>query len=457
MRRKVRVGGECDHVGRQDRSSLIEIEARTLELRSQAKKKVLDRDRNRTESLARVIVAPGQSHTSYGEPAIPTLVNFLRSTPSDLLHDYFDRLNLTLEPKPVWTAKQPGLGKALQKAVEALEEDHRQRVMNDADRINAMADEVGQTALFAAANNAEMLEALPNGYARAAWMLLHAPALLDRAEQVRFTDDRRYGRMWDGFISEPGLCVAPADGRLETFKQAIKGHFKSRNVEVELCARSRASLDQPTVKLLQAAIYREGRSGERKAFIAGELDRLLEHPVIEAAITYEAKTGVIEVVANTRETRDNLVRLFTEHLLSTPFQGERLRVRKYTLDRLRKPFAFPTDPEDNIESVRVTLLRLMPLDTAGERVTLECMRNAKRNIWQMAHDDFAERSPLHDGFAVTQVRFTVKFRPTTGFSGGRTLPVTVTMPTGCDLKDQTFRRQLIGNKYLHTWGLVRDV
>ena len=349
------------------------------------------------------------------------------------------------------------VAQALLKAVERMDDTVRSRVMTDADRIGAMADDAGQAALFAITTEVTTLDQLPNGYARAVWMLLHAPMGFEHAEHVRYADDRRYGRMWDGFVCETGRTVAREGEKLDAFKHSICKQFGSRNVEVEICDRSRSRLGENDAELVQAAIYREGRAGERKAFVDGRLDRLPDHPVIEAAITYEPANGTVEVVAAARETREDLVRLFAEHLLGTAFQGERLKVRQYTLDRMRHPFEFPTDPEDNIEEVRVTRLRLMPYDTRGERVTLECMRGAKRTIWRMADARFAEQDPLQDGWGVMQVRFTIKFRATPGVRGGRTLPVTISMPKGCDLKDQTDRERLIGEKYLRRWGLLRDV
>jgi hypothetical protein len=53
------------------------------------------------------------------------------------------------------------------------------------------------------------------------------------------------------------------------------------------------------------------------------------------------------------------MRLFAEHMLGAPLQGERIPIRQYSLDHLLQPFDFPHDVEDNIESVKVTLLRLM--------------------------------------------------------------------------------------------------
>ncbi len=203
-------------------------------------------------------------------------------------------------------------------------------------------------------------------------------------------------------------------------------------------------------------MFREGRSGERKAFVDGRVGRLPDRPVLEAALTYEPEGGVVEAVATPRENRVVLARMFTEHLLGVPFGGERMPLRRYELDHLRQAVPFPTDPEDSIESVRLNLLRLMPLDTQAERVTLECMAGAERSIWQMA-DDFGERNPLRSGCAVTQARLAIRFRPVPGGRGVRTLPVTVSMPHGCDLKGRTARERLVGDKYLRRWGFLRDV
>lgn len=357
----------------------------------------------------------------------------------------------------MWTQKAADLGSNLQRAIEALGVADRNRIMGDADQIGAMSDDAGQAALFSITQDAERLTLLPSGYARAIWTFLNARHDFEHAEQVRYADDQRYGRIWEGFLCQSGCTVARDGEELKAFKEAIRGQFSSRNVEVEICDRLRAKLEEDDTKLVQAAIYREGLPDTRIAFVDGRLDRLLDHPVLEAAITYESAIGVVEVVAKSRKVREELVRLFAEHLLKAPFDGQRLKVRQYSLEVLRRPCAFPTDPDDNIEAVRVNLLRLMPLDTTGERVTVECMRGAQRNIWQMANARFDQCDPLQEGYRITQARFTIKFKPSIGMRGSRTLPVTISMPEGCDLKDRTDRERLIGEKYLRRWGLLRDV
>lgn len=383
------------------------------------------------------------------------LHDFLRSTPTPLLTAYFGVAAPRWRPEVDWAAPAPDLGRALLRAVDAMDAPDRARVMNDADRICAMADEPGQSAIYAVTSAQDDLDRLANGHARALWTFLHAAVDYEHAEQVRYADSKRYGRMWDGFVCAKGCTVARGGEALLAFERAIAERFRTENVEVEICDRSRSSADGIEHELVQVAVFREGRSGERKAFVDGRVGRLPDRPVLEAALTYEPERGVVEAVATPRENRVVLARMFAEHLLGSPFGGERVPLRRYDLNHLRRPVPFPTDPEDNIEAVQLNLLRLMPLDTQAERVTLECMGGAERSIWQMA-DDFGERNPLRSGCAVTQARLAIRFRPVLGARGGRILPFTISMPHGCDLKGRTARERLVGEKYLRRWGFLRD-
>ena len=388
---------------------------------------------------------------------MPTVPDFIRSTPPAALRDYFTAINVALPDDVVWEGAANDVVPPLLRAVDAMGDTDRLRVMNDADRVGAMANEAGEAALYSVSTSPAHLDTLANSHARALWMFLKDPAGFSHAEEVRYADDRRFGRMWDGFACSSGIVIPRAGDRIEAFRKAIAKTFDSRHVEVEICERSRPSHDGADAELIQVAIYREGRAGDRRAFVNGKLDRQPFRPVIEAAITYEPANGTVEVVAQARETREDMVRLFAHHLLSTPFDGKRVPVRQYRLDHLRQPYNFPTEPVDGIESVRVTSMRLMPMDTQGRRITLDCMRGSTETIWQAAAEELKGQEEGIEGYRITRVRFTIRFRPTPGVRGGRTLPVTITMPQGCDLKDRTERERLVGEKYLRLWKFVRDV
>jgi hypothetical protein len=388
---------------------------------------------------------------------VPTVAQFLRSTPPAALRSYFTATEAPLPPEFSWDAKGTAIVEPLLRAVDALNEASRHRILSDAERVGAMADEPGEAALYSITTAAALLDTLENSHARALWMFLNDAAGFSHAEEVRYADDKRFGRLWEGFVLQRDCTVARGGAALSEFQRAIAERFGSRHVHVEICDRVRPMLDGKDIALVQVAIYREGRSSDVREFIDGKLDRRPLRPVIEAAMTYEADTGIVEVVAPVAETREELVRMFATHLLGSLFVGDRLRVRQYSLERLREPFAFPTDLEDGIESVRVSQLRLMPYDGQKERIALECRRGSERSIWQMAEERLRDQGQRIENYLIVQAQFTISFRGTPGQRGSRTLPVRISMPSGCDLKDRTERERLVGDKYLRRWGLLRDL
>lgn len=211
-------------------------------------------------------------------------------------------------------------------------------------------------------------------------MFVNDPVRFRRAEEVRYTDDRRRGRMWDGFIGAPDLEVRRDDASLSSFMTATREWFESGKVQVDVFDRHRPTFEGEDCAIVQVTVYREGRPDDFLEFVDGALDRQARRPVFGAALTYEPLTGVIEVVAKDREGRSDLVRLFARDLLATEFREERLPLRCFDLAVLMRPFGFDSDAEDGIQSVRVSHLRLMPLDAQGERITLECMRDAEISI-----------------------------------------------------------------------------
>jgi hypothetical protein len=386
-----------------------------------------------------------------------SMTSFIRNTPTARLRAYFQQTGIDLPSTVDWAAPQTEVVRPLLAAVDEMDEAAQARVRNDAERVSEMADEAGQTALFGVARDRDALETLENRFARALWMFLNDPTAFRQAEEARFTDERRRGRMWDGFIGPPGLTPQRDGETLDRFKAAVRDSFESKHVHVDIFDRQRPTFDGQDCELVQATVYRDGRLDDFLEFVNGTLDRRPRRPVYEAALTYEKSNGVIEVVANDRESRENFVRLFARELLGSEFNEKRIPWRRYDLAILLRPYDFPTDPQDGIESVRVSQLRLMPMDTVGERVTLECTRDTSHTIWQMASAHFGSADPLAGGWVATQAKLSIRFHPEAGSRRGRTLPLTITMPHGCDLKDRTERERMIGDKYLRRWSIVNDV
>jgi len=341
-----------------------------------------------------------------------SVTSFIRNMPAPSLRAYFDYTGIEL-PTPIdWNAAEPAVVRGALRAIDEMDDEARARIVNDGERVGALADDAGQTALYSVVDDRSVLDDLANGHDRALWMFLNEPVRFRHAEEVRYTDERRRGRSWDGFIGAPNLDLRRDEASLEAFKAALRERFASNNVHVDVFERCRPTFDGEDCELLQIAIYREGPLDDFLAFDeGGALVRRARRPVFEAAMTYEPATGVIEVVANDRESREEMVRFMAHDLLGIEFQSEKVPFRTYDLAVLLQPHDFPTDPEDGIESVEIKQLRLMPIDNVGERVTLECLRKADRTIWSMAAERFGAGDPLAGGWVATQAKITIKFEP----------------------------------------------
>ena len=388
---------------------------------------------------------------------MPSVAKFIRNTPAASLRTYFEQTGIDIPVEIDWDGPERDVVRPLLQLVDEMDETDLARMMNDAERVNNMADEAGQTALYSVIEDRTRLDNLGNAHDRALWMFLKEPAGFLRAEEVRFTDERRRGRMWDGFIGTPNVALQRDAEALAAFEKAVRERFASNNIHIDIFDRHRPMFEGEDCELVQVVVYREGLPDDDLAFDEhGKLTRRPRRPVFEAAMTYEPETGVIEVVANDRESREDMVRFLARDLLGIEFQQERLPFRQYDLSVLLQPHDFPTDSEDGIAVVEVKSLRLMPIESVGERVTLECLRKADRSIWDMARARFGGADPLQGGWVATQAKLTIRFHPNGGSRRGRTLPLTITMPHGCNLKDQTEREQLIGERYLRRWGILRD-
>lgn len=381
----------------------------------------------------------------------------LRKTAGEALREYFDRPEIGLPTEFDWTVPENELSSPLLGAIEKMSRVQRDRISNDAERVHALSDEPGQAAIYSVAEDPAFLDGLTNPHARSLWMFLNAQDHFRHADEVRFTEDRRRGRMWAGYMTDAGCAVQRDAAARHAFITAIKEFSGATHAHVDIFDRVRTTHEGDECDLVQVTIYREGRPDDLLHFDDnGALVRQAYRPVFEAAVTYEPATGGIEVIANDKVTRLKIVKAAVTHLLGLEFNENQLPLRCYDLSVLLTPYDFPVDEEDGIEGVEVRELRLMPIDDSRRRVTLENMASADGTIWSMADEMFDDRTPLREGFVITRAKLAVKLARRPGGDRRRTLTLTITWPHGCDLKDRTATEQMIGEKYLRRWGILVD-
>jgi hypothetical protein len=380
---------------------------------------------------------------------------FRRASP-EALQAYFQHRGVKLPADFDWTTTESARFKQLLEIVEEMNVTERARLEADAEQIVPMAEEAGQTALGNVVTDTPAYQNIESAHDRALFVFLNDLQAFRQAEDIRYLDEKRRGRMWTGFVLVPDLLIKRDPETLEVFQQTLRNHFKLDKVHVELFDRVRRTFDGGEHPMIQITIYREGALTDDLAFDGPDLVRRPRRPVLEAAITFEPGTGVVEVVARDKEIREALVRHTSRDLLGIDFKNSKLPLKRYDLTVLMKPHAFAVDAADGIDYVKVRALRLMPIDDSSERVTLECTDQSDRTIWDMAELRFGNTNPLRSGFVCTKATLAIKFHPKADARRGRTMQLDVTMPHGCNLKERTSNEQMIGEKYLRRWGLLEE-
>ncbi len=385
---------------------------------------------------------------------------FIRKTPRASLRAYFDK-----KPHPIaalvnWNDEESDLVKPLLKAVDEMTDTELAMLKIDAERIHEMTDEIGQRALFSVVTDGHIATylALKSAHDRALFVFLRSPDAFRRAEDIRYADEYRKGRMWDGVLDPIDLNVSRNNQHIADFEKQVTDYFRTGGkLKVEIFNRTRSDLEYDAIELVQVMIYREDLPDSYLAFENNDLVTKVRRPVYEMALTYEAKTGAIEVISQGRECREELVKLFSATLLQSPLdEAQRVPLKKYDISKLLHSYDFPTDPEDGIEIVKVMMLELKPMDS-GNKVRPTVTAKETKTIHEVSRDWFATHDPLRTGFLPAKAKLSIRFKPDSIDRRGKTLPVEITWPNGCDLKGKTAKEQLIGDKYLKRWGLVEEI
>ncbi len=130
----------------------------------------------------------------------------------------------------------------------------------------------------------------------------------------------------------------------------------------------------------------------------------------------------------------------------------------FELDGLKqRGLAFPFDPADGIEDVRLSKLRLSVKgqtreeERANQRVTLEVNASGNQEaIWDLLDRVVGDRRIASENVQVTQARFQFVFRSNRR-GGTETLSFDVTYPDLCSLKQDP--KHKLARDYLRWWGI----
>jgi hypothetical protein len=175
---------------------------------------------------------------------------------------------------------------------------------------------------------------------------------------------------------------------------------------------------------------------------------------------YLPREGAVEIIAKGgTKVQQALRKAFCKAALATDVEEADPDRAVYGLDHLLDPtFAFPTEPEDRVASVRLKRILFEPDVSipAIERLQLQFEPDASHPQVRAAINKQLTAAGLkRSQVSVTQVGIQIRF---VGDGGrrNRTLTINVGLPNTYDLKSKPDDVRVVGERCIHRWGIVRD-
>ena len=384
---------------------------------------------------------------------------FINNTPVKALQNYFEAVCNDLIVDIDWKADEKSIRKLLISIADSLTGESLALLKSDTERVNALTDELGQSILKHSIFDEEIKEyyQLENEHDRVLWLFLKDSNRFRQVEDCWYTDTGRNGRIWDAFIGPQEIEVSKDENDISAFKDKILELFRADGkIQVDIYERTRAESEDNQIELIQVMVYREDLPSTQLAFEEENLVSKIIRQVKEVALTYEPKSGYIEVVVEGKENRKSIPKIFSEVLLKSPIEGEKIPLKRYNIQSLLKQRTLSFDTVDGIESVDVTMLKVSRPNSYNT-VTLDVSTKEESSIYEISKEYFGDNDPLKSGFKLKQVRISIKFMPDDERRRGKILHVKIREPNGCDLKSKSQKEKLVGDKYLEKWGLVEKL
>jgi hypothetical protein len=394
-----------------------------------------------------------------------SLPKFLRRVPAESLKAYFDERGYD-RTKIDWDDKQPKLIEQIRTVIDGLAEQQRHRVFDDFERVSQLADEIGHLALRGTLVSApEFLDAISgieSQEGRALLALLRQPDAFEHALSVAYAERLQYGRSWNRFSVREPRSPDHSAATTDALSKEISGLFEAfdgsgRKVSIDIFERpGTGSFGSPGDRLFQYTIYVEKLPESSLEFGEDGPARRTFRPAREAALCLDCGAGILDVLSDGgKDLREKIACAFGRLVLEDEAGLQPVRRRDFHLDRLKRPIGFPTDPRDRIVNVAVTQLGLAALDGKYGRVTIDVGKSSDESIYSASQRWFGNAEPIGRlDWRVVQAKLRIIFDPEEAGRRKKVVTAELRLPNASNLKNQTWRHQLVSEKYIERWGLA---
>jgi hypothetical protein len=125
------------------------------------------------------------------------------------------------------------------------------------------------------------------------------------------------------------------------------------------------------------------------------------------------------------------------------------------LDLLKKPFDFPTHPQDGIKNVKITMMRLKPYNGECD-ITLKIPKNGSRDIHEIVAKQIDDSGSIVNSLVVKEVELHIEFHNQNIKEKTNSYFIKIKSSGQYELKNHSAESITIISKYLKYWGLASE-
>jgi len=379
---------------------------------------------------------------------------FLRQTPNHILREYFHRKDLLKEvdfDKLGDTEIEP-----IFEAIDNLPEKQRNSIEADFRLINEMACDKGTIVIIEEAkspfhnlNIAATLGEMKNHYERAFWAFLNHPRVFEVAYDLAYMDSLG---SWSSHKVGTGLAPAVGETDKQNLAEGVSEFYKKQG-RGQRCHVDNYLRQQPERHCY--FVYPEDYATTEIGFDdEGKFYHRLRKPAFEVIFVYRPESGILEVSAKGgKKVVEALQEIFCKTILGLDGLPN-LEKRHFDLSILNdKTLKFVTDPQDGIETVTITMLRLDLPGIGNRRITLEASSsNDKQPVYTLIEKALNKANIPLDKAIIAKAKIQIQFASREG-KKGKSLTFEISNTDRCTLKDDPLDQ--IIKKYLEKWGFER--
>lgn len=377
---------------------------------------------------------------------------FLRQTPNSILKEYFASKNL-LTDIDFDSLKETEIDTIAQ-SIDELPEKQRTNIEAECRQINEMSYDKGVRTLIEEAGSpfhnidlSETFQQMKNHYERAMVVFLNHPRVFGIASDLAFMDRISY---WKPCNVGVGLTPAVEPKDLENLAKAVSDFYKKqgrgRHCRVDNYLRSNPERHCYFTYPEDYATTDTGYDEE------GRYTHWFRRPAFEVVFVYKPEDGSLEVGAKGKTDEiKKLQEIFCQTILSLDSLPEE-KGRHFELSRLKdKNLNFVTEPQDGVENVVVTMLRLDLPGMGRKRITLEASPTSEgQPIHSLIEKAINKANVPFDKVLISRAKLQIRFAAKDG-KRGKTLTFEIS-PDRWTLKDDPIHQ--IAKKYIEKWGLI---